>query len=116
VPENPVASLESIEQRLLLRRRELSQREQAVGADLRHERDPLVADFADQAIQRSNDEVLREIGDAAVDELQQIDVALRRLAAGQYFICGICGNEIEAERLTALPASSLCAACAQRSD
>lgn len=114
--ESAVANLKAIEQRLLLRRRELSQREQAVSADLRHQGDPLVADFADQAIQRSNDEVLREIGDAAVDELRQIDVALRRLAAGQYFICASCGDEIEPARLTALPATSLCAACAQRSD
>ena len=113
--ENAVASLEAIEQRLLLRRRELSQREQAVGADLRHERDPLVADFAEQAIQRSNDEVLREIGDAAVHELREIDVALRRLAAGQYFICASCGDEIAAARLAALPATSLCATCASRS-
>lgn len=58
MPENPVASLESIEQRLLL----------------------------------------------------------RRVVAGQYFICASCGDEIEAARVTALPASSLCAACAQRSD
>ncbi len=110
-----MASPDAIEQRLLRRRSELSQRAEQVGADLRHERDPLVADFADQAIQRSNDEVLREIGDSAKDEVRQIDVALRRLAAGQYFICASCGGEIEQARLTALPATTLCATCAQRS-
>ena len=110
-----MANLEVIEQRLLLRRSELLQRAQAVGADLRHERDPLVADFADQAIQRSNDDVLREIGDVANDELRQLDAALRRLASGQYFTCTHCSGQIEMARLEALPATDLCAACAQRS-
>lgn len=110
-----MASPEAIERRLLLRRAELSQRTESVGADLRHERDPLVADFADQAVQRSNDEVLRGIGDSAKDELRQIDVALRRLAAGQYFTCSKCSGEIETARREALPATDLCAACAQRS-
>lgn len=110
-----MASLEAIEQRLRLRRSELIQRAERVGADLRHERDPLVADFADQAVQRSNDEVLREIGDSAQDELRQIDAALRRLAAGQYFICANCNGAIEDARLAALPATTFCAACAQLS-
>ncbi len=109
-----MANLEAIKQRLLLRRSELTQRDQSVGADLRHERDPLVADFADQAIQRSNDEVLREIGDAAKDELRQIDTALRRLVAGEYFTCATCEEAIEMARLDTLPATDLCAACAQR--
>jgi DnaK suppressor protein len=113
--EDDMASPEVIEQRLRLRRSELLQRAERVGADLRHERDPLVADFADQAIQRSNDEVLREIGDSAKDELRQIEVALRRLAAGQYFICASCSGTIEDARLGALPATTFCAACAQRS-
>lgn len=110
-----MASLEAIAQRLRARRDELSHRANRVDADLRHERDPLVQDFADQAIQRSNDEVLREIGDSAKDELLQIDVALSRLAAGEYFTCSSCGNPIESARLEALPATDLCVSCAQRS-
>jgi RNA polymerase-binding transcription factor DksA len=113
--EDDMASPEVIEQSLRLRRSELLQRAERVDADLRHERDPLVADFADQAIQRSNDEVLREIGDSAKDELRQIDLALRRLIAGQYFICASCGGDIEDARLAALPATTLCAVCAQGS-
>jgi len=110
-----MASLEAIAQRLQARRDELSRRADRVDADLRRERDPLVQDFADQGIQRSNDEVLREIGDSAKHELRQIDVALRRLADGEYFSCASCGNEIEAARLEALPATDRCVSCAQRS-
>lgn len=110
-----MASLEAIAQRLQARRNELSHRANRVESDLRHERDPLVQDFADQAIQRSNDEVLREIGGSAKDELRQIEVALRRLAAGDYFTCASCGKEIESARLEALPATDRCVSCAQRS-
>ena len=53
----------------------------------------------------------------AVASLEAIEqrLLLRRVVAGQYFICASCGAEIEAARLAALPATSLCATCASRS-
>jgi RNA polymerase-binding transcription factor DksA len=107
-----VADLNAIRTRLITRQAELRSREARVNADLRHERDPLTADFADQAIQRSNDEVLAVISDSAASELSQISVALRRLDAGQYTTCASCGEEIAAERLATVPYTDRCVRCA----
>lgn len=104
--------LSAIRDQLLKRRSELRNRTERTSAGLRHERDPLVADFADQAVQRSNDEVLAAISDSATSELNQISVALRRLDAGQYTTCAGCGAEIAAERLKTIPYTDRCSRCA----
>lgn len=107
-----MADLKAIRASLIKRQSELRNREDRVNADLRHEKDPLTADFADQAIQRSNDEVLAVISDSAANELRQISVALRRLDAGTYTTCATCGEEIAAERLATVPYTDRCVRCA----
>ncbi len=104
--------LSAARDRLLKRQAELRNRAERANADLRHERDPLAADFADQAVQRGNDEVLAAISDSARDELNQISVALRRIDAGQYTTCAACGTEIAPERLKTVPYTDRCAKCA----
>lgn len=99
---------------LLTRQAELRGRSRSVTADLRHERDPLTPDFADQAIQRANDDVLEAIGSSARSELQQISRALARLDRGTYFSCTTCGERISAARLLAVPHADRCARCAAR--
>jgi RNA polymerase-binding transcription factor DksA len=101
-----------IQQQLLKRRGELTERRARVDADLEHGKEPLVADFADQAIQVQNDEALAAIGVAANAEVSAIDAALRRLKEGLYGICRGCGGEIAAARLQAVPHAVTCAACA----
>jgi DnaK suppressor protein len=44
--------------------------------------------------------------------LAEIDAALRKVAAGTYEICDICGDSIGVERLAARPASLTCVRCA----
>ena len=102
-----------IRARLLARRAELMVRAEAVTADLRHEGDPLVADFADQATQRENDDVLHGIEQSTRGLLQQVNVALARVDRGEYFRCSRCGGDIEAERLEAIPETDHCARCAR---
>ena len=85
--------LRAVREQLLKRQAELRNRTERADSDLRHEREPLAADFADQAVQRSNDEVLAAISDSAKGELNQISVALRRLDAGQYTTCAACGED-----------------------
>lgn len=104
--------LRGVREQLLKRQAELRNRTERADADLRHEREPLAADFADQAVQRSNDEVLAAISDSARSELNQISVALRRIDAGQYTVCAACGEEIPAERLRTVPYTDRCARCA----
>jgi RNA polymerase-binding transcription factor DksA len=102
----------AIKSRLEARHAELSQRLARVDADQRHQDEPLVQDFEEQANQTGNDEVLGAIGDSVRTELSQIDAALGRLAAGHYGECAACGKTIEAARLTAVPYALRCTACA----
>src|SRR5277367_6934998 len=50
--------------------------------------------------------------DRARAHLEAIDTALRKVDAGSYEICDICGRPIGAERLVARPASLTCVRCA----
>ncbi|HEY8054224.1 MAG TPA: TraR/DksA C4-type zinc finger protein [Steroidobacteraceae bacterium] len=104
---------DAVRQRLLRRRDELRQRATETNADLRHEADPLSADFAEQVTQRENDDVLGALSESAQAELQQVDGALRRLAAGRYTYCAVCGEQIEPERLAAVPYTDRCRICAE---
>ena len=99
---------------LLRRREELVDRERRVGRDLRRAAEPLLADFADRAIQLQNDAPLAGIGAAAQDELMDIETALQRLDQGYYGICQRCGDSIGHERLAIVPAATRCINCATR--
>lgn len=103
----------AVRERLLKRRDELRQRASEASADLRHEADPLSADFAEQVTQRENDDVLGAISHSAQAELQQVEAALRRLASGRYSACAVCGEDIEPERLVAVPYTDRCRTCAE---
>jgi RNA polymerase-binding transcription factor DksA len=103
---------QAVRARLLRRREELQSRASSASADLRHESDPLSADFAEQVTQRESDEVLGAITESAREELRQIQAALRRLEAGTYGICIVCGEPIEAGRLAAVPYADCCRKCA----
>ena len=103
----------AVRERLLKRRDELRQRASEASADLRHEADPLSADFAEQVTQREHDDVLGAISSSAHAELQQVEAALRRLDQGHYGICVVCGEPIEAGRLAAVPYAQRCSSCAE---
>jgi len=50
--------------------------------------------------------------DAARTQLAEVDVAIRRIEGGDYGRCESCGRPIGDERLTALPTTRTCVACA----
>jgi DnaK suppressor protein len=110
--EYAVEDLAVVREQLLKRQAELRNRTERANADLRHQSEPLEADFAEQAVQRGNDEVLAAISDTAQGELNQISVALRRIAAGQYTACAACGETIAPERLKSVPYTDRCSRCA----
>ncbi len=105
--------INAVRDRLLKRRDELRQRASEASADLRHETDPLSADFAEQVTQREHDDVLGAISSSAQAELLQVEAALRRLASGRYTTCAVCGEDIEPERLAAVPYTDRCRTCAE---
>lgn len=103
---------QAVRTRLLRRREELQRRASSANADLRHESDPISADFAEQVTQRETDEVLGAISESAREELRQIHSALRRLDEGSYTTCVACGEPIEEGRLAAVPYTDRCRKCA----
>lgn len=66
------------------------------------------ADFADVTMQRALDYTIKGIVE---DEVQQVELAMRRQAEGRYGICEECGQEIDPERLAVRPQATLCIAC-----
>mgnify|MGYP000931702843 CR=1 FL=1 len=101
-----------IRQRLTTRRDEISARLSRITRDVRHSEEPLDADFAEQAVERENDEVLTALDNTIRAELAQLEQTLQRLDAGAYGMCQRCGEPIAEKRLQALPYAVLCIACA----
>jgi RNA polymerase-binding transcription factor DksA len=110
LPHSP-DQVDALRSRLTARRKELAQRLGRVDRDLRHQSAPLSADLDEQAVERTNDDVLDAISMAVREELEQIDTALSRLAAGQYGRCSVCGAGIEPGRLVAVPYTNTCSHC-----
>lgn len=74
------------------------------------------ADFAEQAQERQNDEVLRGLLEEAESGLRLVGQARQRLAEGSYGLCRRCGEPIEPARLHALPTAECCMTCVARGD
>ena len=105
-------SYQSIKENLLLRRRQILERLGRVESHLRHWDKPLDDDFAEQAIERANDQVLEALDDNIRREILQIDHAINLMEQGKYGICEFCQEPITEKRLAALPYSNLCINCA----
>ena len=97
---------------LLARSAELRHRVSQVQADLRGGRLALPADSGDDAIMSGGEEQLQRVASAALEELHEIAVAMKRLDDGTFSACQRCGAQIEPERIEAAPYAITCAACA----
>lgn len=101
-----------IRQKLLDRKRDLTQRIHTIDKDIRHE--GMSADWSEQASERENDEVLESLGNNSEKELQMINYALKRIEEGNYFYCDRCGEEIPEARMELLPFTPYCVDCAEK--
>lgn len=94
----------------------LSDLEQSLAARLENISNDLTsqhsADSAEQATERENEDVLRNLQEETRRELQQVRAALKRIASGEYGICSQCGGPIGEARLAALPYATRCIHCA----
>jgi len=77
-----------------------------------HRSEPISADFAEQAIETENDQVVETLDQEAQIELSQINKALIRIEQGTFGECVVCGKSINTERLKALPHTPFCFDCA----
>lgn len=96
---------------LMTRRDDLTDRQARLERDAQRAGDPLSADFAEQAVQRENDDVVDRLREVTAAELEAVAAALARLANGTYGACATCGKPIDAARLAALPTSTRCLDC-----
>lgn len=93
---------------------ELEGRLEKISADVRHSEVPLEKDFAELATQNENNEVLDQLGNAAKTEIALIRQAIGRIDKGEYGICQACGEDINPQRLQALPYTRFCIRCASK--
>lgn len=110
-------------------RKELeTERERLVSVITEHEREMEEARNSETAADRSNDPENADAGSMrleyakelsiernAADLLHKVEHALRRVEAGAYGICEVCGEAIPVARLEVLPYATTCVTCAQRS-
>lgn len=68
-------------------------------------------DSAEQAQERENDEVVDAIGNETRLSIGVVRQALERIERGTYGQCELCGEGIDAQRLTAVPEASRCVGC-----
>ncbi|MNE50249.1 General stress protein 16O [compost metagenome] len=91
------------------RQRELHKRLRKIEDDFEQ---PVNPDDEDRAVERSNDEVLDELGQVGQEELKAIGAALVRISDGTFGTCVKCGKPISAERLASVPYTPFCQECA----
>lgn len=96
--------------------RALTGRLSKITGDLRQERGPLNADFAEQAVELENEEVLEALDEAGRKEVNAIHLAIQRIENGTYGECEDCGATIKEGRLRAVPYASLCIKCAEAAE
>ena len=111
-----MTSNEDYKQRLLALREEYEKKIGAIDADVHHKNEPVEKDFAEQATQRENDDVLNALSEDAKSIVRQINSALHRIDTDEYGTCMQCGIEISKERLGAVPYATLCIECAEKAD
>lgn len=109
-----MSDYDEIRGNLLQMLEELNERLGKITDDVKHVEAEPEKDFAEQATQTENDEVLDFLGNRARTEIAQIQDAIARIDTGHYGTCQSCGEPIATERLKALPYSDLCIRCASQ--
>ncbi len=94
-----------LEKRLAVLKEEIADIDQTL-------REPDSQDFEERATENEGDEVLEDLGNAALIEIAQIETALERIVGGTYGDCVTCGEAIPPARLEAVPQAAQCIKCA----
>ena len=93
---------------------ELTSRLNDIEKNTHHKDSPVSADFAEQATETENDEVLAALEDETNATIANIKNSLKRMEEGTYGTCAICGIDIPDERIKALPYTDKCFECADK--
>jgi DnaK suppressor protein len=99
---------EDIAKSLKTRLSELTGRVAEIESELRK---PLSADSEERATDLENQDALESIKNSEIQEIRQVQGALKRIAEGTYGVCVQCGADIDPKRLKALPIAARCISC-----
>lgn len=108
--------LENVRKGLLDRRHEIIHKLSDARDQSKTIETDIAQDLADKAESSYTKEFLLSLSNAEREELLQIDAALKRVAKGDYGVCQVCQKEIGKKRLAALPWTSLCIDCQEKSE
>jgi DnaK suppressor protein len=100
---------EDIAKSLKIRLGELRGRVAEIDSELRK---PLSADSEERATDLESQNALEGIKNSEIQEIRQIEGALKRITEGTYGFCVQCGADIDPKRLKALPIATKCILCA----
>ncbi len=106
--------IDSIRQTLLERRAALVRTVAHVEDDLRWLDTNVETEVEEEGQEENIARLLARLDGRGKVEIEAIDAALGRIAAGDYGRCEACGNPIPPARLDAMPAATTCVSCAQR--
>jgi len=103
---------ELVRKQLQETREDVQERLNKVERHIHYPEEPLDKDFAEQAVELENRDVLFELQREGKKELRLINNALDRLSRDEYHLCARCGDTIDPRRLQALPWVDTCIRCA----
>jgi DnaK suppressor protein len=103
---------EQVRVQLIQMLEDLDARLDKITEEIKHPDGPVAQDFAEQATENENNEVLDALGNSTREKIENIKRALSRMEQGEYGVCSVCGDAISPQRLAVLPFASMCVKCA----
>lgn len=103
-----MSNMDKLREQFEARIAELVDQAKEIDAELRETPNP---DFEENATEMEDDEVLEGLGKVALDEIQQLNLAIQRIDNGIYGDCAECGEPIGKARLKAVPHAIKCMDC-----
>ena len=103
-----MVDLDKAKQRLLDLKQEYQTRVYKIQHDMQNPDTDMTQDWDDQAVINEQNDVRKNLLVEAQQNLELVNNALLRIENGTYGICTVSGEEIEPERLEALPFATTC--------
>ncbi len=110
-PRNRDTRIDTVRRALLGRRAALLRRRRDLASDEAQLNEEPEADWEDVAAVRTTSEMLAHLSGIELVQLERITQALRRIEAGTYGRCAVCGDPISEARLDAVPEAVTCTEC-----
>ncbi|VXB78814.1 Conjugal transfer protein TraR [Enhydrobacter sp. 8BJ] len=103
-----MVDLDEAKQRLLDLKQEYQTRAHKIQHDMQNPDTDMTQDWDDQAVINEQNDVRKNLLVEAQHNLELVNNALLRIENGTYGICAVSGEEIEPERLEAVPFATTC--------